>query len=70
MPVILFRPTEASGVGTETYDCPLFRESSRDGKLLTTGHSTNFVTFVQVPSDKPERFWVMRGVAMLCALDD
>lgn len=77
MPVILFRPTEVAtneGGGicdaAATYDCPVYRESSRDGKLLTTGHSTNFVLFVQVPSNRPERFWVMRGVAMLCALDD
>ena len=63
---------EGGGIGdaATTYDCPVYRESSRDGKLLTTGHSTNFVLFVQVPSNRLERFWVMRGVALLCALDD
>jgi len=74
MPVLHFEPTNASSKSTQgparTYGCPVFRDSSRYGKLLTTGHSTNFVLTVQLPSDRPERFWVMRGVAMLCALDD
>jgi len=77
MPIIWFklrvRETENDincGKPIDIYRCPLFRESSRSGRLLTTGHSTNFVLMVDLPSNMPEKHWVKRGVAMLLQLDD
>ena len=46
------RPTPTSGI----YRCPVYKILTRTGTLSTTGHSTNFVTWIEVPSDKKTIF--------------
>jgi dynein heavy chain len=38
--------------------------------LATTGHSSNYVIAVKLPTDKSADHWVMRGTALLTALSE
>lgn len=46
------RATPTSGI----YRCPVYKILTRTGTLSTTGHSTNFVTWIEVPSNKSTIF--------------
>jgi len=42
------RPTPTGGI----YRCPVYKILTRTGTLSTTGHSTNFVTWIEIPSNR------------------
>ena len=52
------------------YKCPTYKVLSRWGQLSTTGHSTNFVMYVEVPiaEGQQEEQWTLAGVALFLAL--
>ena len=52
------------------YACPVYRTAERKGVLATTGHSTNFLMMMKMPTTHGEDWWTMRGVCMLCSLSD
>ena len=58
------RKTPTEGI----YDCPTYKTLARFGTLSTTGHSTNFVMWCEIPSQHPQSHWIKRGVAMVTQL--
>lgn len=71
LPIIWLKPGEsATFLHQNVYVCPVYKTSARRGTLSTTGHSTNYVLSIELPSDQPQKHWVNRGVACLCQLDN
>lgn len=60
------------------YRCPVYKILSRRGVLSTTGHSTNFIMWIEVPSNRSnitnnegkadQEEWIRAGVAAFCSL--
>jgi len=70
-PLIWFKPCRLMDRGKElSYECPLYKTSERKGVLMTTGHSTNYVADIKLPSAVDPGHWIKRGVALLCALSE
>ncbi|KAL0019092.1 hypothetical protein WJX77_000912 [Trebouxia sp. C0004] len=70
MPIVWLKPVQhRNSSGQQFYNCPMYKTLTRAGTLSTTGHSTNFVMFIELPSDLSESHWINRGVALFTSLD-
>jgi len=71
MPVIWLKPILVDEKFDEnTYSAPLYKTSERRGVLTTTGHSSNFIIFLELKTTEDPNHWIRRGVALLSQLDD
>lgn len=70
MPLIWMQPMDVSAFRSYPhYTCPLYKTAERRGVLSTTGHSTNFVLDIRLPTGTaPAEHWIKRGVALLTSL--
>lgn len=72
MPLIHFKPVKEYVVSNDDYQCPMYKTGARHGILSTTGMSTNFVLYVDIPTNTEEGMfqqpthWVRRAAALLC----
>ncbi|CDJ34396.1 uncharacterized protein EMH_0001030 [Eimeria mitis] len=71
LPVVWFLPQRDRVHESRTvYMCPLYKVPSRKGTLSTTGHSTNYITSMELPCFDPPDVPIKAGVAALLALQD
>nr|XP_004029568.4 dynein axonemal heavy chain 6 [Gorilla gorilla gorilla]XP_055234907.1 dynein axonemal heavy chain 6 [Gorilla gorilla gorilla] len=70
LPVVHFEPQQNYEPSPTLYHCPLYKTGARAGTLSTTGHSTNFVVTVLLPSKRSKDYWIAKGSALLCQLSE
>uniref|UniRef100_A0A286XH43 Dynein axonemal heavy chain 6 n=1 Tax=Cavia porcellus TaxID=10141 RepID=A0A286XH43_CAVPO len=70
LPVVHFEPQQNYEPAPTLYHSPLYKTGARAGTLSTTGHSTNFVVTVLLPSKRSKDYWIAKGSALLCQLNE
>lgn len=70
LPMLHMEPKRNLVPNPKHYISPLYRTALRAGTLSTTGHSTNFVVTVNLPSDQDQDHWIRKGAALICQLTD
>uniref|UniRef100_T1IN42 Dynein heavy chain C-terminal domain-containing protein n=1 Tax=Strigamia maritima TaxID=126957 RepID=T1IN42_STRMM len=59
MPVLWLKPIRRGDLPVrKAYMSPLYKTSERRGILATTGHSSNFVMPIRIPSEIPKEHWI------------
>lgn len=67
-PVVWLIPTRSEGRCEDRYSCPVYKTAERRGVLDSTGHSTNYIMDIKMPTQEKPEHWIKRGVAMVCQL--
>ena len=69
MPLIWIEPIKIENKKNydNIYKCPVYKTNLRQGKLSTTGHSTNFVMYLDIPIQEKYNVdhWLRRGTAII-----
>lgn len=72
MPIVWLKPVDTAVAievnRDDVYECPIQKTLARYGTLSTTGHSTNFVMMIDIPTKDSNTKWTMAGVAAFLSL--
>lgn len=69
LPMVWLLPKQNRVIPQEgIYNCPVYKVLSRAGTLSTTGHSTNFVLIMELPTSSPQWKWIKAGIASFLSL--
>lgn len=65
LPNVVLIPTRNTDLEiNHRYPCPVYRTSLRRGVLTTTGHSSNYILDILLPSNEHANKWIRLGVAL------
>ncbi|OAF70538.1 hypothetical protein A3Q56_01708 [Intoshia linei] len=66
LPIVHMEPRMDYKPVKNVYRAPLYKTSARYGVLTTTGHSSNFVVVINLPTNHSSDYWILKGAALLC----
>jgi len=69
IPVVHFLPEEHHKPPLGFMLTPLYITSIRAGYISSLGASSNYVMFVEVPTDREQDYWILKGAACLTSLN-
>ncbi|KAJ9465464.1 Dynein-1-beta heavy chain [Diplonema papillatum] len=70
LPVIHFLPEENHKTPARMYQAPLYITTLRKGNITSLGASSNFILFAEIPTERDSDYWIQKGAALVCQLND
>ncbi|CCW60171.1 unnamed protein product [Phytomonas sp. EM1] len=70
LPALHFLPEPFHEKPNESHAVPLYRTTVRAGMMSSLGASSNYVLSIEFPSDKSSDYWLLKGAACVCALNN
>ncbi|KAG5498459.1 hypothetical protein JIQ42_03265 [Leishmania sp. Namibia] len=69
LPPVHFLPESLHVKPADSHSVPLYRTTIRAGVISSLGASSNFVLSIEVPSADGSDYWLLKGSACVCALN-
>jgi len=70
LPVMHFLPESYHKTPGNFHRIPMYRTTVRKGNISSLGASSNYVLSIEAQTDKPGSYWVLKGAACVCSLNN